>query len=209
MSWSKENQLKYPESWKKTKEKIRKSLEGQPISKRHKKDCKCAFCPGRTIWQDSNVRKKHKASMQRVGKEGKLDHWKGKKLSESHKLAIKRGLATPEAKRKMYEARKGKIPANLKIAQAASPFQKGKRNLNWNPNKQDEYGYEFTYHLKLKILERDSNKCQHCYNGTERSLDIHHIDGDKLNNSFSNLVALCRSCHLKEHRVMLKQLVIT
>jgi hypothetical protein len=178
------------------------------MSKNHKKNCKCAFCPGRTVWQNPDFRKKHKESMQRAGKEGRMSHTKGKILSESHKLAIRRGLATPEAKRKMYEARKGKIPANLKIAQAASPFQKGEKNLNWNPDKQDEYGYEFSYQLKVEILGRDKNKCQHCYTRTKRRLDIHHIDGNKLNNLLSNLITLCRSCHLKEHHKMRKQLVI-
>jgi hypothetical protein len=36
------------------------------MPKNHKKDCKCAFCPGRTVWQDPDFRKKHKESMQRA-----------------------------------------------------------------------------------------------------------------------------------------------
>jgi hypothetical protein len=205
MGWSKENQLKYPEAWKKVKVKLQTVNKGKTLSETHKKDCKCAFCSGRIVTKE--WRENIKKGMNSPEVKEKLGHLKGKTLTESHKSAIRRGLATPEAKQKMCEARKGKIPANLKIAQAVSPFQKGEKNLNWNPNKQDEYGYEFTYQLKVEILGRDKNKCQECNIRTKRRLDIHHIDGNKLNNSLSNLITLCRSCHLKKHHQMRKQLV--
>ena len=32
-----------------------------------------------------------------------------------------------------------------------------------------------------------------------RRLDVHHLDGDLLNNSEDNLVTLCRDCHAKLH----------
>lgn len=31
-------------------------------------------------------------------------------------------------------------------------------------------------------------------------MDVHHLDGNPLNNSLDNLKRLCRSCHIKTHR---------
>ena len=37
--------------------------------------------------------------------------------------------------------------------------------------------------------------CMNC--GNDKHLDIHHIDGDRHNNIATNLMVLCRSCHMK------------
>ena len=62
---------------------------------------------------------------------------------------------------------------------------------------------------RKKTLERDGHKCQIC--GSQKTkkhvLDVHHIvpykafNGDYLKaNDFSNLITLCRACHVKvEH----------
>jgi hypothetical protein len=49
--------------------------------------------------------------------------------------------------------------------------------------------------IKRIIFERAGNACQHC--GNNDSLDIHHIDENPSNNSKSNLIVLCPSCHRK------------
>ena len=46
------------------------------------------------------------------------------------------------------------------------------------------------------ILKKDC--CEKC--GSTKNLDIHHVDGDWQNNNLNNLMCLCRSCHIKEHR---------
>lgn len=43
------------------------------------------------------------------------------------------------------------------------------------------------------------NICEKC--GSDSKIDIHHKDENWMNNSIENLQALCRSCHLKEHRI--------
>ena len=53
--------------------------------------------------------------------------------------------------------------------------------------------------LKMKILERDGWKCQHC--GTRDQLQIHHMirrsqSGD---DSEGNLITLCSDCHRAIH----------
>ena len=52
--------------------------------------------------------------------------------------------------------------------------------------------------IKILISER-GNKCECCgqsiWLNHNIPLEIHHIDGDKLNNSRDNLVLLCPNCH--------------
>ena len=38
--------------------------------------------------------------------------------------------------------------------------------------------------------------CTHPPDGKLRILTVHHLDGDKANNRWWNLLALCQSCHL-------------
>jgi len=61
------------------------------------------------------------------------------------------------------------------------------------------------YALRDLILERDNHECQHC--GTTAALVIHHIVEwkDSRDNSPSNLITLCRSCHSKVHLANLEQ----
>ena len=58
--------------------------------------------------------------------------------------------------------------------------------------------------IRRPILERDKHKCRFC--GSEKNLDIHHIDGDsydkkglRANNDPDNLITLCHKCHAKLH----------
>ncbi|MBO5968444.1 MAG: HNH endonuclease [Clostridia bacterium] len=43
-----------------------------------------------------------------------------------------------------------------------------------------------------------SGCCEKC--GSNQNVDVHHKDGNPLNNSLDNLQRLCRSCHTKIHR---------
>ncbi len=77
----------------------------------------------------------------------------------------------------------------------------GKNSPNWKGGKSfEEYGSDFDSNLKEKVRFRDQYKCLICgcsqlENG--RQLDCHHIDYNKKNNNINNLVALCKSCHMK------------
>ena len=51
---------------------------------------------------------------------------------------------------------------------------------------------------KINELILHKEVCELC--GNDKNLDIHHIDENWQNNNFDNLVCLCRSCHMKEHR---------
>lgn len=47
----------------------------------------------------------------------------------------------------------------------------------------------------LKVWGR---RCVCC--GKTSKLEVHHVSGDRADNSFANLVVLCRSCHMLVHR---------
>lgn len=72
--------------------------------------------------------------------------------------------------------------------------KKYREKMNFNSNRQ-------------KALDRDNCTCSLCgLKADESQLVVHHKDGngrgkpiDKKNNDLSNLVTLCRSCHIKEH----------
>lgn len=49
--------------------------------------------------------------------------------------------------------------------------------------------------LRKHIFERDNYQCFNCKKTNQ--LLIHHLDGNKLNNSPENLITLCKICHGK------------
>ena len=60
--------------------------------------------------------------------------------------------------------------------------------------------------LSKQVRKRNDNKCELCdaengkphwKTGSKVVLTVHHIDGDKKNNSERNLIALCQRCHLR------------
>ena len=51
--------------------------------------------------------------------------------------------------------------------------------------------------LAYSILGKEK-VCEKC--GSTQSIDVHHIDGNYNNNTPENIMILCRSCHMKEHR---------
>ena len=74
-------------------------------------------------------------------------------------------------------------------------------NSSWLGGKSFEpYGAEFNDELKAQIKARDNYTCQECgykQEDLEYPLSIHHIDYDKHNNDPTNLISLCRSCHMQ------------
>lgn len=82
--------------------------------------------------------------------------------------------ATPEHKRNLSKAKKGKLsPLNKTI------FKKGAENVNWNngsmlnPHRQRDYLRK----TRKMALEALGNKCQRCGFDDERALQIDHVNG--------------------------------
>lgn len=61
-------------------------------------------------------------------------------------------------------------------------------------NNAKRYKGLFSRLIKEKILTRDNHECVECF--TNKSLVVHHLDENPLNNEFNNLITVCRSCHL-------------
>ncbi|MDD5338437.1 MAG: HNH endonuclease [Dehalococcoidales bacterium] len=90
----------------------------------------------------------------------------------------------------MYITRKGHIYLSSKYQPKypnGKPFY-----LSMEPNRK-------------KVLERDGHLCQMC--GAQDDLEVHHKDnrgphiaGAEADNSLSNLITLCPSCHQRLHR---------
>ena len=51
------------------------------------------------------------------------------------------------------------------------------------------------YHARKEVPPGSCNRC-----GKLDAIDVHHKDGNHLNNSRENLERICRSCHNREHR---------
>ena len=77
----------------------------------------------------------------------------------------------------------------------------GELSGNWKGGKTfEEYGPEFDSSLKEQVRFRDGYECRECGCSqleNRRCLDVHHIDYNKKNNILNNLIALCKSCHVK------------
>jgi 5-methylcytosine-specific restriction endonuclease McrA len=57
----------------------------------------------------------------------------------------------------------------------------------------NKYPKEF-YIVRKKILKRDNYICQYCL---KKGNTVHHIDHNKNNNSFYNLITLCLKCNVR------------
>lgn len=86
--------------------------------------------------------------------------------------------------------------------------RRGENNPNWNNGNESSYGSNWP-RQRRRAIRRDCHTCQICgyKTGGDKILDVHHIrrladfDGDwKSANKLSNLVCLCRDCHVQvEH----------
>lgn len=128
-------------------------------------------------WKEPKNREEHKKRMRESGlkRRGKHSSWCKGITKYDH-------LALMERSNKMKEF-----------------FANGGKPHNWNGGSSlDPYSNEFDNGLKTVIRRRDNFRC--CFCGAEknnRALSVHHIDYDKNNFEFVNLITLCDSCHGK------------
>ena len=127
------------------------------------------------MWQEGKVTEKQKQTLFKKGFDIKRSNqYKiGHKCTETWKIKMR-------AKRALQIGEK-------------CPAWKG--GVSFEP-----YGIEFNDKLKEKIRQRDRFRCQECFrhqNELKEKLCIHHIDFNKKNNNPSNLISLCRPCHMQ------------
>ncbi len=136
-----------------------------------------------------------------------------RKISES----LKGHIVTEETRKKIGQGNKGKprddafremvkrtsTGRRQSLETIEKRIKRGDAHYNWQGGKSfEEYGPEFDNVLKDKIRERDNFECQVCHvpqDTLTEKLCVHHIDSNKENNSDTNLISLCRSCHVSGH----------
>lgn len=99
-----------------------------------------------------------------------------------------------------YRFQKGQIPWNKN-----KPFMVLEKNPNWKGGKSFEpYHWIFNQRVKTVIKQRDGYICKNCGISQNESLfkfnkglHIHHIDFNKNNNKFNNLITVCTVCNSK------------
>ena len=83
-------------------------------------------------------------------------------------------------------------------------WNKGKKNESRKRKIDDYLSNKYpiqTYKLKKRLINEGyfEHKCCNCMKSTWINqaipLELHHIDGNKLNNTISNLAMLCPNCH--------------
>ena len=114
-----------------------------------------------------------------------------------------------EAKRKMSKTHTGKtlsdehkleIGNSLRRRWSSGEFNEihvGEHSSKWKGGVEAIYPKEY-YKAMEYIRDRDKYQCRICskkWLDVERHFHIHHIDGDKQNNDFDNLILMCPSCH--------------
>ncbi len=191
------------------------------IKKSHKKDGIPIYIHNHhTKGKKLNTRsKEHCEKISKAAKErlkNKENHpFYGKKLTEEHRNNISKGRIEKESAKgennPMYgknhtEETIEKIKLNMPdFSGKKNPNYgngerlKGNKNPNWNNGSSFEpYSPEFNKEKKQQVLERDNYTCQ-CPDceGDNKRLSIHHIDYDKMNNNYNNLIVLCCFCHTK------------
>jgi hypothetical protein len=135
------------------------------------------------------IAKKISDKLKQVRKEnpltGEKNPFYGKKHSEEFK---EKSSLTKKGKRsyneEQFEKQNEKTP-------------KGENHPNWKGGTSNQpYPFEFNKILKEDIKKRDNFMCGICSKETQK-LAIHHINYDKNNIKFDNLISLCYSCHSK------------
>lgn len=90
------------------------------------------------------------------------------------------------------------IKKKLKILNVDTSHWKGQ---GWNRGEQlkDWENYKRPCNLKHHLIKEKGYKCQMCglteWNKKDIILEIHHVDGNRLNNKLINLQLLCPNCH--------------
>lgn len=119
---------------------------------------------------------------------------------------IKKKILAQEKKR--YEDKKkniclvcgGKAHIEYCSCECRAQDRVGEKHHNWQGGKSFEpYDRNWNNKFKKSIRERDGNMCMICNRHRDefkRALDVHHIDGDKLNTIEKNCVSLCQRHHM-------------
>ena len=91
---------------------------------------------------------------------------------------------------------------NRELPHHAKGFCAGCYNTLFNLDKAKAYNYKKWHNLDLETYKKITQKCFVC--DYEDIVDLHHLDGNKENNSKENLIGLCPNDHRKIHNYKFK-----
>lgn len=129
------------------------------------------------------------------------------------KEAIQSSISYAEALRKLnlkpcggnYKTLKTQVEKlNLDISHMLHQGHSKGKSLGHKHILQDYLDNKFpikSYNLKLRLLKENvvPYKCHDCslelWKGRKIPLELHHIDGNPVNNNLDNLILLCPNCH--------------
>lgn len=75
-----------------------------------------------------------------------------------------------------------------------SEYRTGENNPNWIDG-----AFRGKYYINVAFRAYKA-KCSMCGLDEECCLEVHHVDGDRSNNTVNNLIILCANCHSRIHR---------
>lgn len=105
--------------------------------------------------------------------------------------------------RDISEVRKNKFwncgEEQREIARALGKSRFGETNPNYKGGHIDQYGYKIIYVDRIKIKEHRYVMEQFLGRKLSRDEEVHHINGDKLDNRVDNLSVLSKKAHSNLH----------
>ena len=138
------------------------------------------------------------------------------RMSKSHmgqKCGDENPMRRPEVAAKVGAALKGRVYTQETLRKMSIAMKRRLADPSNHPmwrggTSREPYAWEWNEDLKERIRHRDGYRCQWCGRIQEergKKLDVHHIDYDKKNCDFTNLISLCRSCHPKTNTKSMKR----
>ena len=144
------------------------------------------FKTGDTPWNKGiSLSEEHRNNIGKANK-GRINYWM---------LGDKNVAKRPEIREKI------RVKATGRKAPSTA-FKNGKEHPLWNGGT-SLINYPREFYKMRKILTNTKTNCESCGKHKKdinhrwlKNFDIHHIDGDKMNNEKENLMVLCRDCHV-------------
>lgn len=122
-------------------------------------------------------------------KNGRSAYWKGKLNPYTTQ---RNKLHNPMKDKEVKE----KVRRNSKRNEKISLSKKGDKSHFWRGGiASKRYGFGFARARRFVRL-RDKDTCQLCKRNL-CNLEVHHIDYNKNNNNTTNLICLCKDCHIR------------
>lgn len=122
----------------------------------------------------------------------------------THSMALKKANATRKSDSKAWADYRNNASRRQAELWASGRFDhlKGETHYAWKGGtKKLSYSKKFK-EIREFIRERDGYMCQICGTDTpkgSRRGEVHHMDGNKLNDDYGNLINLCKKCHSQVH----------